>query len=181
MLFSALSRVGVASTLCLVIGPLVAGCGGSTRGGHAATTPVPVPCDSVNIEVDTVVAHPSGDVGDGFDLRLRNRGQLACVLAAPPYVYLDSGYGPSPAIDGTADPDGNLKGPVVLRPGGTLRLLVSWSTGCGANHVAPIVGIKVRVAPSQPELSLPASHVPPDVKPNFCWNDGVELGQTRGQ
>lgn len=88
--------------LYALAGLVVAGCGASATDQSAAGGN-PVRCDSESVHVDLAPAQQGTYDGGGFDLRFRNDGRTSCVQATPPYVYLDSGYGPEPAIDGRHD------------------------------------------------------------------------------
>jgi hypothetical protein len=92
-------------------------------------------------------------------------------------VVLDSGYGPDPAIDGTAQPDAPVvPGMLVARSRG-LRLLVSWTSDCDPNHKAPIE--RLMVGPEGDErVAIAAARLPASLARSYCWNDGAELGTT---
>ncbi len=87
---------------------------------------------------------------------------------------IDSGYGPDPAIDGTADPDPEVVSGLIVPPSG-LRLLVSWVSVCDPNHKAPVD--RILIGPVGDERVVVAgSSMPPSLGRQYCWNNGVELG-----
>lgn len=163
---------GLAIGIVIVIVPLSAcqGSNSSDSAAHHAPLPKRVACDPSNL-----TAAPDGAWSQGgIWLKLRTRDGMPCTFAARPSVIVDSGYGPDPAIDGTADPDAEVVTGMVVPPSG-LRLLVSWDTGCEPNHKAPVV--RLMVGPlGQERIPVSANAMPKAVGRVYCWNDGVELG-----
>ena len=161
----------------------VSGCGGELASDKALaaspSSPVPSAC---NASTMSVTAHPARtDPTESVELRLKNSGATACVVGRAPLVVLDSGYGPHPAIDGTAYPYGVIELPSVLEPGRSIRLVVSWgaAVGCEPNHRAPIVNINVRFRGDRRFVAISASKLPTGVAPSYCWIDGAELSQPK--
>jgi hypothetical protein len=136
-------------------------------------------CTASNLTVEPDGAYTDpGTRAVGVWLRLRTQSGEPCVFKNRPSVTIDSGYGPSPAIDGTADPDPEVKPGLPVGVAGGLRLLVSWTSGCDPNHKAPIV--KLMIGPEgDVHLAMSGSRLPAELDAFYCWNDGVELG-TKG-
>jgi hypothetical protein len=133
-------------------------------------------CTSSNLtaSAEEAWAYGHGTSGVGVWLRLRARGGESCIFAVRPSVVVDSGYGPAPAIDGTAEADADVVSGLLVPPSG-LRLLVSWTSVCDGNHKAPVV--RLLVGPQGDErVAVAGSSMPAALRAEYCWNDGVELG-----
>lgn len=116
-----------------------------------------------------------GTSGVGVWLRLRTTTQGSCAFRVRPSVVLDSGFGPDPAIDGTAQPDAPVVPGMLVPESKGLRLLLSWTSDCEPNHKAPIQ--RLLVGPEGDErVAIAAARLPASLKRFYCWNDGAELG-----
>lgn len=161
----------------------ISGCGGGLASNKpwaaspSASTPGACSASGMSVLVRRARVDPTESVG----LDLKNSGSTACLLAHAPLVVLDSGYGPQPAIDGTAYPDRGIKLPPVLEAGESTQLVVSWTAavGCEPNHQAPIVNINLRFSGDRRLVAIPASKLPAGVEPSYCWIEEAELSQPR--
>ena len=167
----------------LMLSTLVSGCTASTSSQANAVAQQSalqrVTCTASNLSVTPDGAYEDGGTSAvGVWLRVRTKAVAGCAFVARPSVIIDSGFGPDPAIGGTADPDPGIKPGMIVPASTGLRLLVSWTSTCDPNHEAPIV--KLMVGPTGDErVALAGARLPAALDRFYCWNNGVVLG-TKG-
>lgn len=157
---------------------LTAGCTGSISSTTHGTAPGPCRRDDLALAAPEIHRQ-----GHEFALKLvvTNAADSACTLPTPPGLSIDTGWGPSSAIDTTADVATGYRLPSPLLPShGQVAYGLGWGDQpCGGN-MAPVSAIVLRVKFGEP-LTLPRSALPRGTSEQFCWSDGVVIEDPDGR
>jgi hypothetical protein len=152
---------------------LAAGC----RGGDAAKAPAVPACTAAQAKAYLREVQVDADHEVAARLTVMNTGTRSCRSKGAPKVVIDSGLGPSPAVDGTAVAVEGYGPDDVIKPGAALAFPLAWgaSGACGGNHQLPVVHVLVTLPGDRRALVIPASGVPRAAR-TFCWIDGLAIG-----